>query len=138
MSQVKFLETGEYIASSFLRDECGIKCATFSKVVQDDGFGNKVAKVICEGIDSSNQLVRCWMSPIKGQSLEDIAQMPDEISDVVIFFPEYTDEETGEVYTATQPSVSRYVADGMFHRFHGGKRQWHDEEKKYEFPNEAE
>jgi len=134
-------ETGMYFGRKFLANECGLTGITFRKVVVDDGFGHQVAKIVVEGtpVVGNGQLVSCWLNPIKGMTAEDIEMMPTEVSDIVLFFPQHVDEETGETYVAQDPTYVRFVGkDGEVHFLNGGKRRWDAEASKYEYPSQAE
>lgn len=117
----------DYIASTFLKEECGLRNLKFSTRDVTMSNGAKVRLLHIEGVASNGRIADNDFWPSRCQTLADLENMPENLEDVRLRFGFFTDESTGEVIAGKRPTYIGYYLNGEFIQFSGSKPVWSED-----------
>ena len=117
----------DYVASMFLKEECGLRSLKFSTREVEMKNGAKVKLLHIEGIAPDGRVADNDFWPSRCQTLADLEKMPEKLEDVRLRFGFFTDESTGEVIAGKRPTFLGYYLNGEFISFSGEKPVWSED-----------
>ena len=128
----------DYIASTFLKEECGLRNLKFSTREVKMSNGAKVRLLHIEGIAGNGRIADNDFWPSRCQTEADLEKMPENLEDVRLRFGFYIEETTGEIYPGKRPTFLGYYLNGEFISFSGPKPTWSEDSQCLVWTNDEQ